>query len=119
MTPVSPAVLIVEDDALIALDLQQMVLELGCLVVGPAYDLEQGCAAVGETELDFALLDFDLGHGNSSVPIAEKLSARGIDYAFVTASDPSSIVEMFPKACVLSKPIFREDLEPLVSPLKG
>ena len=42
MTRIVPSVLIVEDDPMIAWDLEETVLELGYRVVGPALGLEAG-----------------------------------------------------------------------------
>ena len=114
MTHVSPSVLIVEDDPLIALDLHDRVLELGCRVVGPAYGLAEGCAAAEKGSFDFALLDFDLGRGNNSLPIAERLGERGIGYAFITSSDLASIAAMLPRARIFAKPVRQDDLTRLI-----
>jgi DNA-binding response OmpR family regulator len=63
MAHVPPTVLIVEDNPLIAWDLQERMLELGCRVVGPAHGLADGYVAAAQGSFDLALLDFDLGSG--------------------------------------------------------
>ena len=115
MTRIAPCVLIVEDDPMIAWDLQETILEMGCRVVGPALGLEAGYLAAGEATFDFALLDFDLGRGNNSLTIAEKLNERGIGYAFITSSNPQDIAATLPLARVIPKPIHRAELAKLLT----
>ena len=63
----SPIVLVVEDNPLVALDLEDTLLRLGCRVIGPLSTLTAGVAAAEVADIDLALLDFDLGAGKDSV----------------------------------------------------
>ena len=72
----SKTVLIVEDNLLIGMMLEQMVFELGHIVLGPYSNLNDGYDHARHDMVDFALLDFDLGEGTDALPIAEVLTSR-------------------------------------------
>ena len=77
-------VLVVEDDALIAMELAAIVEEMGCTVLGPVGSLTRALALAGASALDAALLDLNL-RGQSGEEVAALLAGRGIPFAFVTA----------------------------------
>lgn len=77
-------VLIVEDDVLLAYDLEDLVREAGYEPVGPAHSLSEGLELAGAGVVDAALLDIDLGR-EKVWPLAELLHARGTPLAFVSA----------------------------------
>ncbi|GGK38591.1 response regulator [Salinarimonas ramus] len=76
-------ILVVEDEALILMEIEDMLLELGCDLVGAAPTVAKALAAIGANELDGVLLDMNLG-GEHVLPVAEMLSARGVPYLMVT-----------------------------------
>src|SRR5438067_13075707 len=76
-------ILVVEDEALVAMMLEDMLAELGCEVVGPAMRLEEGLELARLNGLDAAVLDINLA-GERSYPIADLLEERGVPHAFVT-----------------------------------
>ncbi len=86
-------ILIVEDDALVALNLQEFVESLGCTVVGPTGRLSEALAILETQEIDGAMLDINL-HGEMVYPLAERLAEREIPilfcsgYAFTSAVPP-------------------------------
>lgn len=59
-------ILVVEDNFVMALDLSQMVEELGGAVVGPVGRLDEGMALAQSNDIDGAILDVDLGGANTS-----------------------------------------------------
>lgn len=98
-------VLVVEDDVLIAMELEERLGELGYDVIGPAHDLEAAAALVAAQRPDAALLDANL-NGKSSVELGASLAGQGVPVAFCTGYDalkgaPPSLA----KAPVLIKPI--------------
>jgi len=103
-------VLIVEDDLLIALTLGELVEELGHKVIGPAFTLEEGLAAVGDNAIDFALLDFDLGSDTDSIPIAQALMLLSVPFVFATGTDPKHMAASFAGHPVISKPVAPSEL---------
>lgn len=103
-------VLIVEDEALVAIDLAMRVEDLGQEVVGPVSSLESGLAAAEEEALDFALIDINL-RGKQSTPIARRLQSRGVPFVFVTGYDSPKIESHFPGKEIIAKPISAGDLK--------
>jgi len=71
-------VLLVEDEAMIAMLLEDMLGDLGCTVVGPAYALTSALAlAAGESPIDVAILDINLA-GRPVFEVADALRARRV-----------------------------------------
>lgn len=73
----------VEDEPIVGMLLEDMLLDLGVAVIGPAATLAEALALTGEGGLDAALLDVNLG-GERSYPVAEALAARGVPFLFLT-----------------------------------
>ncbi len=73
----NPRVLIVEDEALLALDLAAMLASRGFTVVGPAMSIAAASKLIAEEQIDLAILDLNIG-GDFTTEIAETLIARGI-----------------------------------------
>ena len=66
-------VLIVEDEALIALHLEQLVMEAGNRVIGIAFDPEEAQAIASTERPDFAFVDMRLRGGTSGLDVARHL----------------------------------------------
>lgn len=79
-----PRILIIEDSALIAALLEELVLECGCDVVGLASNIESARLAIAKRDYDAVLLDICL-HEGKSFDIADVLLERSVPFAFVTA----------------------------------
>jgi PAS domain S-box-containing protein len=78
-------VLVVEDEPIVALEVAATLAEAGCEVVGPAASLDEALelAEAQAGQLDAAVLDANL-HGQSSRPVADILTARGVPVIYVT-----------------------------------
>ena len=77
-------VLVVEDESLVAMLLETILEDMGCIPVGPAATVEDGLAMAAAPEpLDAALLDVNVA-GHQVFPIAEALKARGVPFVFST-----------------------------------
>jgi DNA-binding response OmpR family regulator len=77
-------VLVMEDEALVAMALEALLQDLGCLVVGPFASVATGIVAAETAPLDVALLDVNLRDGLVS-PVAQRLHARGVPIVLHTA----------------------------------
>ena len=106
----SPRVFVVEDEALVAFEMEDVLHELGFTVVGPSLRLEDAKELARREDMDAAFLDVNLGHGNTSQPVVEILRERGIPYAFVTAYDASQITFRLSDDRVLRKPVTSEGM---------
>src|SRR3954452_13708464 len=76
-------VLVVEDEAMIAMLVEDMVLDFGSEVVGPAARMDEAIRLARHAELDAAILDINVG-GTVVFPVADVLRERGIPFIFAT-----------------------------------
>lgn len=83
MVPGMRRILVVEDEALLAMMIEDMLTEAGYEVVGPAPRLEDALELARNAAFDIAILDMNLA-GVSSIPVADVLRSRGIPYVFAT-----------------------------------
>jgi CheY-like chemotaxis protein len=108
-------ILLVEDEAMVAMIIEDTLNDLGCEIVGPMSNIERALAAARTTErIDGAFLDVNL-RGELVYPVAEALAARGVPFAFVTGYGEKGIDARFRDAPVLSKPFLPETVEQLVN----
>ncbi len=112
------SVLIVEDYALIALEIEDAVRRNGGQVLGPAAQIPDALALIEANACDAALLDVRLAHGETVYAVAERLDAKAIPFAFITAWD-GDIDERFAHAPVLRKPFGEADLDHCLRVLIG
>ncbi len=103
-------VLLVEDEALIAMMIQESLTEFGFHVIGPVCTVPEAEAVAKDSQLDAAVLDINLGDG-LVYSVAEILAARGVPFVFVTGYDAESVDSRFTGIPVLQKPIEREMLQ--------
>ncbi|HVF37420.1 MAG TPA: response regulator [Sphingomicrobium sp.] len=78
-----PKVLVVEDEALLAMTLEDWLEEWDFEVVGPAMNLKTAAELAAGAAIDAAILDVNIG-GTPSFEIAKLLEGRGIPYLFAT-----------------------------------
>ncbi|MDP2118173.1 MAG: response regulator [Brevundimonas sp.] len=98
-------VLIVEDQALLAMELELVLEEFGCEVVGCAMDKAGALDIAGRERPDLALIDLNLLDGMTGPQIAEQMvSEFGTAAVFLTAN-PEQIPDGFAGALgAVSKP---------------
>ncbi|HEY2660162.1 MAG TPA: response regulator [Caulobacteraceae bacterium] len=107
--------LVVEDEAVIALMIENMLDTFGCVVVDVASTLSRGLAiACNEAlPLDGAILDINLG-GEHVYPVAERLRKRHVPFIFSTGYGRPGLATSFANVPTLSKPYEPEDLEEML-----
>lgn len=106
-------VLIVEDESLIAMLVEDMLMELGYEVVGVASSLKEGETMVTSKTFDAVLLDVSL-QGEKSFPIAEMLEKKGIPFVFSSGFDSTEIGANFSSRPLLRKPFKLSELEEIL-----
>jgi two-component system, response regulator PdtaR len=82
--PLGRLVLVVEDELLIAMDLEQLLRRHGWRVLGPAATVAGALRLLAGETPDVALLDVNLG-GEPVTPVAEELRARGVPFVLASA----------------------------------
>ncbi|PST22423.1 response regulator [Mesorhizobium plurifarium] len=81
--PAIQSVLVLEDNFLIALDMEEMLVSLGVTSVRVATSKAKAMELVAEHRFDFAILDINLGD-DTSFAVADALIARGISFGFTS-----------------------------------
>jgi DNA-binding response OmpR family regulator len=76
-------VLVVEDDSLLAMYLEEILVEAGAIVVGLCRTLDQAMARADGADFAVAVLDFGLGSETAS-PVARRLVNRGVPFVLYT-----------------------------------
>ena len=102
-------VLLVEDEMLVVWLLEDMLADLGCVVVGPAASVNQALAMIDAEAFDAAVLDVNLD-GQMSYPVADALTARGMPFVFSTGYDKDTLRDGYRTFPVLQKPFHRSEL---------
>ena len=102
-------VLVVEGEMLVAMNIEDMLLDLGHEVAGLASRVEPAMSLAAEGDFDLALLDVNLA-GAPSFPIAAVLRDRGVPFLFATGYGAKGIIEEFRSYPVLQKPFRAIDL---------
>ena len=108
-------VMIVEDEALVAMLLEDMLDDAGHQVAFCASSIAQALDYVASSpdSFDFAILDVNL-YTETSFPIAEALAAKGKRFAFATGYGPSGLPEAWRDRPTLSKPFGARDVEQIL-----
>lgn len=101
----SARIFVVEDEALLGMELQSELQALGARVAGPVLRLEAALDEAKHADIDAAILDVDL-QGRDVFPVADILEARGVPFLFHTGHGEQSVLqELYPNVPVCSKPI--------------
>jgi len=103
-------ILVVEDEAIVAMLLEDMLAELGYEVVGPVTRLDRALDLARGAAIDAAVLDVNI-NGRDTYAVADALCAREIPFIFATGYGARELAERFRGRPVTQKPFQRDDLE--------
>jgi DNA-binding response OmpR family regulator len=103
-------VLAVEDEALIAFELEDMLVELGHEVLGPAANVAAALRLLEGSAPDVAIVDANLG-GTSALPIIEALKAADVPFALASGYATSEMEGFGPEDVLIRKPYSNADLD--------
>ncbi|MGH6788212.1 MAG: response regulator [Pseudolabrys sp.] len=103
-------IMIVEDEALVAMAARDLMMELGFSVVGPFSKMSEAITALKDGDIDAAILDVNLS-GELVYPLADILATGGVPFIFATGYGAESIDRRFANIPVLQKPIERRALQ--------
>lgn len=106
-------ILIVEDEAMIAFDLEDVVMSRGARAA-VCLDLETALQKAEADEFDVAILDYNLG-GRTVLPVADTLQRKGIPFVFNTAmAEFEDLSARYNGALVCRKPANEAELVDLL-----
>ncbi|TGY87568.1 response regulator [Marinicauda algicola] len=104
-----PTVLVVEDDAIIALDMKSMLEQCGCVVMGPASSIERALTLLESETPDAGVLDINLRE-ERIWPVARALHERGTPFVLASGYSRVEVDPAFQSAPLLSKPVLISDI---------
>ena len=95
---------------MVALLIEDLVADAGGWVVASASTAAAAEALARDSEADLALLDVNLGEGQTSFVAADILRARGVPFAFLTGYGPQGVRADLRDAPILGKPVDPDQL---------
>ena len=96
-------ILLVEDEFLLALQLEELLQSRGGTVLGPFRKLDDAMQAAQREEFDFAILDVNL-NGTMVYPLADDLLKRDVPFLFLSGYSLANLPERFRAVTRLNKP---------------
>lgn len=115
---VGKRILVVEDEVIVAMLIEDILMDGGATVVGPAARVGKALDLLGQEAVDAALLDVNLA-GENTAPVAEELRRRGIPFAFATGYGAAGVPEGFAGTPILPKPFQEHDLNRVLTQVLG
>lgn len=113
--PADPAlsgrrILVVEDEMLVAMLMEDILADLGCVVVGPAARVADALERVRTEALDCAFLDVNVA-GERVFPVADALAERNVPFIFVSGYGEDVLEPRFAGRPALKKPFPPSEIE--------
>ena len=101
-------ILLVEDEAIIALEMESLLTRASCDVVACG-SLQAGLNEAGKQTFDAAVLDVNL-HGQMSFPLADALAEKGIPFIFVSGYEVDIVPRRHRRRPFVGKPFMSQKL---------
>lgn len=117
-TSTKSRILVVEDEMMIALEIDDALEALGCEVVGPVATVERALELSRQGGLDGAILDIAVRDGRTYA-VAEVLSNRGVPFVFASGYGEGTVPPPFRDRPRLAKPFTAAQLERHVRALES
>ncbi|MGO4405226.1 response regulator [Bosea sp. RAF48] len=115
-TPRRLRIFILEDEALVAMLIEDMILELGHDVAAVSSRIDEALVIARTASFDLAILDVNL-NGKPSYPVADVLISRNIPFAFATGYGRQDHDARYQHVPILPKPFVGTDLAGIISEL--
>lgn len=96
-------IMIVEDDAILSLDLADALREAGLQIVGPFLSVTDALRGMTSHRPQVAVLDIDL-NGQMSFPVADALARENVPFLWLSGSSPDILPDHYRARPFLSKP---------------
>ncbi|HRO32902.1 MAG TPA: response regulator [Brevundimonas sp.] len=112
-------ILVVEDESLVAMLIETILEDLGCIPVGPAATVPEALSLIeGDTAIEAALLDVNVA-GQQVFPVAEALAARGVPIVFSTGYGEAGLEDQWRGRPTLQKPFTEAAVEQAIRQALG
>ncbi len=111
-------VLVVEDEMMVAWEVEDVLSGWGCTVVGPVGRVDKALAMLDAEAVDMAVLDINL-NGQNSYPVAGALEARGVPFVLLTGYGKDSLPSSYQTCPMLQKPFERFELGDMLTKLRA
>jgi CheY-like chemotaxis protein len=109
------AILIVEDEPLIAMMLEDFLDSLGHRIVGTADSVAGALPHVERGDFDVAIVDVHLRGGEKAWPLADELAARNLPFVVATGGNIDPPPARHAQAPILAKPYTIDAIEPVLN----
>lgn len=103
-------ILIVEDEGMLAVEIEELLIRMGCIVIGPSNSISRAACLAQEENIDAAILDVNI-RGQKIYPVAEILQSCGIPFIFLTGYGNWSLPAGMRDTKILSKPFSVAELK--------
>ena len=107
-------ILCVEDEALVAMLLEDILVAMGCVIIGPFARAADALLRLEQDGIDGAVLDVNL-RGERSYALADELLSRDIPFVFVTGYGASGLAPEYRHHPVVQKPFHRNGIATALS----
>ena len=107
-------VMVAEDELLVAMLIEDILGDAGCIIVGPFTTVGDALRAVEAGGIDVALLDVNL-RGQKIYPVGLALEARGIPFVLLSGYGQEAVPADHPNWKACSKPFKAEDVLRMIS----
>ena len=104
---------------LVGMDLAMLLEDWSYSPDGPHASVEQSLSAIAECKPDAAILDMNLGEGETSLPVAEELARQEVPFVFLTGytrfdAEGNPLMDTTPR---LKKPVVEAELKAMIDDL--
>jgi CheY-like chemotaxis protein len=103
-------ILVVEDEYIIAMEVKRWLQAAGAEVAGPVPSVERALNLIEDGEINAAILDLNLGVGQTALPIADRLGTLGVPHLFATGDVRFSEASGYDDRPRLDKPFVEAEL---------
>jgi CheY-like chemotaxis protein len=110
--------MIIEDEPLIAMEIEALLADLGYAVVGPFSSVAAALQAIEEHTVNVAVLDANL-QGESVAAVAAALRRKSVPFVFATGYSREGLPLGFDGVPVLAKPFGPSDLKDTLASVLG
>ncbi|MGA2127356.1 MAG: response regulator [Xanthobacteraceae bacterium] len=107
-------ILVIEDEAMVAMLLEDMLIELGHQVVATAGEMHRAVKLASELTVDLAIVDVNL-HGEPAYPLATILTGRRVPFFFATGYGAAGLKQEWRGVTALQKPFQARELAAAIS----